>query len=206
MSATNRAVWQKKWEGRQEPVNAFAKSLVRKLGEGRSRKILDVGCGSGVDSLYFARHGYAVTATDFSRSGIEILRRRADEDHLKIDASLHDTAKTFRFPDRSFDVIYAHLALHYFDDRTTRKVFAEMRRLLKPKGVFFVKCKSTKDCQYGTGEQVGPDMFRDGHVRHFFTPAYMKAMLEGFTVRSLRSSASAYHGKRSAFVAAVATR
>ncbi len=204
MKPSNRAVWQKKWEGRKDPVNAFAKGLVRRLGHGRGRTILDVGCGNGVDSLYFAARGYDVTATDFSESGIAILRSQAKEKDLIIDARLHDTARTFPFRKHAFDIIYAHLALHYFDDAVTRKVFSEMKRLLKKGGLLFVKCKSTKDCLYGVGEEIGPDIFREGHVRHFFTPAYMKDVLGKFRLLSIRTSRSSYHGKTSAFVAAIA--
>ena len=199
-------MWRKKWESRTEPVNLFAKSLIRRLGKGRGRTVLDVGCGNGVDSLYFAARGYRVTATDFSESGIEALDRLAREKKLKIVSKLHDTSKKFPLKDGSFDIVYAHLALHYFDDATTRKVFAEMRRLLRKGGLLFVKCKSTKDCLYGKGERIGPDIFREGHVRHFFTPEYMKEMLGGFTILSLRTSSSAYHGKTSAFVSAVARK
>lgn len=206
MKPTNRAVWRKKWEGRREPVNGFAQGLVRRLGKGRGRTLLDVGCGNGVDSLYFAARGYRVTATDFSESGIETLDHLAAEKTLKIASKLHDSAKKFPFKDGSFDIVYAHLALHYFDDATTRRVFAEMRRLLKKGGLFFVKCKSTKDCLYGLGDEIGHDIFREGHVRHFFTPQYMKEMLQDFTVLSLRTSSSSYHGKTSAFVSAIARK
>ncbi len=204
MKPTNRAVWRRKWEGRRDPVNTFAKGLLRRLGKGKGRTLLDVGCGNGVDSLYFAARGYRVVSTDFSESGIAALDALAAKKQLKIRSLLHDTAKKFPFRDGSFDIVYAHLALHYFDDATTRKVFAEMRRLLRKGGLFFVKCKSTKDCLYGAGEEIGPDIFREGHVRHFFTPAYMKEMLRDFNILSLRTSSSSYHGKTSAFVSAVA--
>lgn len=199
---TNKQVWRDGWKGRSEPVNALAKTVVRRMRENKGRKLLDVGCGNGTDSLFLARHGFAVTATDFSKSGIDALRSEARRKGAAVEAKLHDTAKKFPFPDASFDVIYAHLALHYFDDRTTRRVFSEMRRLLKRGGFFFVKCKSTKDCLYGVGDTVGPDMFRLGHVRHFFTPQYLREMLGDFAILSLRSSTSSYHGKTSGFVQA----
>jgi SAM-dependent methyltransferase len=112
---------------------------------------------------------------------------------------------TLPFADRSFDAVYAHLSVHYFDDAVTRSVFAEMRRVLRPGGFLFVKCKSVDDCLYGVGEQIGPDMFRSDHTRHFFSRDYLQSMLSEFDIVSLRKSSAAYHGKRSAFVQAVAT-
>lgn len=206
MTQTNEQVWRKKWEGRHEPVNACAKALVRRLGAGKGRRLLDVGCGNGADSLYFASQGFDVVATDFSESGIAALKRGTGQRDFSVQAMLHDTSKKFPFADGSFDVIYAHLSLHYFDDKTTRTVFAEMRRLLRKGGLFFVQCKSVDDDYYGEGEKIGPDTFRHGHLRHFFTKEYMAAMLENFTVLSLRRSTAAFHGKRSAFIQAVAKR
>lgn len=200
---TNKEVWKNKWRGRIEPINGFARSLVKKV---RPGKLLDVGCGNGTDSVFFASHGFAVTATDFSESGIDILVKSAKEQGLQITALLHDTAKKFPLADNSFDVIYAHLALHYFDDLTTRAVFSEMERLLKPGGLLFVKCKSTDDALYGEGEEVGPDMYRSDHVRHFFSRQYMTSVLAGFHIVSLTSSKSTYHGRQSAFVAAIARK
>ncbi len=207
MARTNEQVWAGKWKGRKEPVNAFAKTLVRRSGSGNNRKLLDVGCGNGMDSLFFARQGFRVTALDFSPSGIEELRRAIRTfETANIEAELHDISKKFSYPDGSFDVIYAHLSLHYFEDALTRKIFCEMKRLLKAKGTFFVKCKSVDDCLYGEGEKVGPDMYRSGHTRHFFRFEYLRSMLDGFMLKDIRKTSSSYHGKKSAFVQAVAVK
>ncbi len=206
MVRTNKQVWRKKWNDRREPVNAFARTVLRRLGDGRGRTLLDVGCGIGRDSVFFATNGYRVTATDFSESGIAALEAGKQRRGLNMRTMLHDTSKRFPFPDGSFDIIYAHLSLHYFDDRSTRKVFAEMHRLLRKGGMFFVKCKSTDDAYYGKGDRVGPDTFRHGHVRHFFTKNYMTSVLQDFDILSLRRSSSFFHGKTSGFVAAIAKK
>ena len=204
MVRTNAYVWAKKWQGRTEPVNAFARTLVRRLGVGRNRRILDIGCGNGTDSLLFARYGFSVTAIDFSESGIAALQMHAKEWGLKqVEAQLHDLSKPLRYADCSFDVIYAHLSLHYFDDRTTRKIVSEIYRVLKPNGIFFIKCKSVEDALYGIGEKVGPDMYRLGHVRHFFTKEYLRSLLDRFGILDLRKTSSFFHAKKSAFVQAI---
>jgi SAM-dependent methyltransferase len=38
---------------------------------------LDVGCGSGINAIYLARHGWRVTAVDFSAAAIASARRAA---------------------------------------------------------------------------------------------------------------------------------
>jgi SAM-dependent methyltransferase len=130
-SRINKQVWKDMWMGRIEPVNSFAETLVETIGK-KPVKILDVGCGNGTDSIFFAAHGYAVTAIDFSESGIAALQKTANEVNVHIDASLHDISQTMKFADGTFDVVYAHLSVHYFDDTTTRRVFADMGRVFEP--------------------------------------------------------------------------
>jgi len=207
MSSSNRQVWQDKWHSRTEPINDFAKQLVSELGEGKSRKLLDLGCGNGMDTLYFAEQGYNVTAVDVSESGIKMLQERLDEASLpNIFAVLHDISQPLAYPSSSFDVVYAHLSLHYFDDETTRQIIQNIHQLLATNGMFFIRCKSVDDPLYGKGENEGEDMFRSDHLRHFFREEYMRSILENFEILSLDSSESSYHGKTSAFLSVVAKK
>lgn len=52
--------------------------------------VLDLACGTGRHSLWLAENGWDVTALDFSRVGIETLRRAATERDLRIDAQVGD--------------------------------------------------------------------------------------------------------------------
>src|SRR4029078_10034170 len=40
-------------------------------------RLLDLGCGTGIDAIELARHGYSVLATDWSPQMIERTRERA---------------------------------------------------------------------------------------------------------------------------------
>ncbi|MFF7701071.1 SAM-dependent methyltransferase [Streptomyces lydicus] len=44
-----------------------------------AQKVLELGAGHGRDALFFAREGFAVTATDFSPTGLEQLRQAAHD-------------------------------------------------------------------------------------------------------------------------------
>lgn len=46
-------------------------------------KILELGCGVGSDSFYFAQNGHQVLATDFSKVAIENNKKRFKENNLK---------------------------------------------------------------------------------------------------------------------------
>lgn len=196
------ARWDRTWESRpKEPPNRFAVRAYKLIRAYRLKTLLDVGTGAGRDAVYFARKGLAVTALDRSVVGIQNLR--SQNPHINC---IHGDIRTDKFEENSFGVIYAHLSLHYFDDSTTRRVFQKLRRTLKPHGLLFVKCKSTDDALYGKGIKVGPDMYRKGHVRHFFTKEYMTEMLAPFRIISIRKTSSVYHQYKSAFIEAIATK
>lgn len=179
----------------------FAKSAADLLHTRPNVSILDIGCGDGRDAHFFAEQGLIVTAIDFSSEAIERVKKL----NSAIDARVMETQR-MNFPDASFDAIYAHLSLHYFDDVTTTAVFRNVYRMLKPGGFFFVKCKSTKDTYYGEGERVGEHMYVRSYLRHFFTPEYMRKQLNDFTVLTLDETAAEYDGKTSAFIEAVAIK
>jgi SAM-dependent methyltransferase len=55
--------------------------LVELVGNGRIApgRAIDLGCGSGANSIFLAQHGFDVTGVDFASMAIEKARRRADE-------------------------------------------------------------------------------------------------------------------------------
>jgi SAM-dependent methyltransferase len=192
--------WDAKYKDRTivEPLE-FTKRVLHYVDEGA--RILDVGCGTGRDAAFFARNNLLVTAVDFSTEAIERVRAMG----LPIDARVMETT-SLNFPDTSFDAVYAHLSLHYFDDATTDVIFKSIHRMLKPSGHFFVRCKSTKDPLCGHGEKVGENIYRTSHVRHFFTTEYMREKLAEFVIVELGESSASFDGKESFFVDAVAQK
>jgi len=111
------------------------------------------------------------------------------------------------FAAASFDIVYAHLSLHYFDHATTAALTKECRRVLRPGGVLCVRCKSVDDPLYGGGEPLGGDRFvLDGQVRHFFSRDYLRDLLGGWQVLSLRRTRGFYGPRtmRSAFIEGIA--
>jgi ubiquinone/menaquinone biosynthesis C-methylase UbiE len=179
----------------------YAKKAFEQLRSKHGCTLLDIGCGDGRDSIYFEEQGVKVTAIDFSEEAISRLKKKAP----KINAIVKEI-QHMDFPDASFDAIYAHLSLHYFDDSTTDTIFGNIYRMLKPGGLLFVRCKSIHDPFYGKGEKVGDDMFLLKHVRHFFSKEYMQNKLRKFVVLSLDETSSFYDGKDSCFVEAVACK
>ncbi|NIO44476.1 MAG: methyltransferase domain-containing protein [Candidatus Aenigmarchaeota archaeon] len=156
----------------------------------KGKKILDLGCGGGKDSVLFAKNGFEVVSLDFSEKAINFCKENIIRNNVQrsIHIILHDMTKPLKFDDRTFDTVYAHLSLHYFDDRTTTKIFNEIRRILKVSGLLFVNVKSTDDPLYGKGKKLEKDVFELGHIRHFFSREYLINKLKGFEILYIKQT------------------
>lgn len=89
-------------------------------------RALDLGCGDGRNSLYLARQGFHVTAVDYSRVGLEVLRRRAADMGVadRIDVLWCDVAAC-NLPRSSFDLV---TAVTIFDHLPFHTIKSTMRR------------------------------------------------------------------------------
>ena len=65
-------------------------------------KILEIGAGTGKYSLYYANKGYDVTAIEYVRHNVDILKTKISE-NLNIVAKQGDAIDLSRFKDNSFD-------------------------------------------------------------------------------------------------------
>ena len=110
------------------------KTLARGAGPiGPENRILDVGCGFGLETLRIAKNAPAETVfgIDKSRQFIEVARKRAREAGLDIDLRAGD-AEALPYSDDMFDTVRAERLLMYLDD--FGKAVEEMVRVAKPGG------------------------------------------------------------------------
>jgi SAM-dependent methyltransferase len=102
---------------------------------GSHGKLLEVGCGIGVDSIRLARCGFDVTAVDLTESALQVAKEFAARRDVNINFQLGN-AEGLDFPDETFDAVYSFGVLHHTPD--IEQAVAEVRRVLKPHGTAYV--------------------------------------------------------------------
>lgn len=127
-------------ERRRYRFHYHLRDLFREL-EGSEGRLLEIGCGPGVDSIQLARCGFDVTAIDLTENAIEVARQFARKRGLEIDFRVGN-AENLAFESESFDYVYSFGVLHHTPD--TERAVNEVHRVLKPGGVAFIMLYHTR--------------------------------------------------------------
>ncbi|MFH8930302.1 class I SAM-dependent methyltransferase [Streptomyces pristinaespiralis] len=173
-----------------QPSAAAVHALDRFSAAG-ARRVLELGAGHGRDTLFLARAGLTVIATDFSRTGIDQLRTAADGAGLtgSVSADVHDVRRPLPLGDGSVDAVFAHMLLCMaLSTDEIHAAVAEVRRVLRPGGVFVYTVRHTGDAHYGRGAAHGDDIFEHGGFAvHFFPRRLVDALAEGWQLEEVQS-------------------
>lgn len=155
--------------------------------------LLDLGGGQGQDALYFAEKGYAVTLLDFTQSALDRAKEKFLSNNARIRIVHHDMNTPLPFHQTDFDVIFAHMSLHYFTTDKTFEIFNQIHSLLKPGGTLAVITNATTDPEYNTGELIEPDYFLiDGQKKRFFSVESMRTYTNQFQTIILDAQGETY--------------
>jgi SAM-dependent methyltransferase len=93
--------------------------------------LLEIGAGTGRDSLFFQQNGRTVTCTDLSPEMVRLCRQKGLDAHLMDFTDL-------QFPANSFDAIFARNCLLHLPKKEWPAVLQSIQTILKPAGLFYL--------------------------------------------------------------------
>ena len=156
------------------------------LAEAGATEVLELGCGTGNDAARLARAGLRVVATDLSTEAVAEAQRKYGD---LVTASVVDMAAGLPFPGAAFDAVMANVTLHMFTDAVTRAVFADIRRVLRPGGLFLFHVNADDDRPLRerarpVRRELEPDYVLEeaGQTVRYFPRAYLDDLLTGWQV------------------------
>lgn len=127
----------------ENTLNADMKDIYKRFEKylNQGDKILDLGCGSGRDSLYFIKKGYNVIAVDYAEELIKMATKLLNKEVLHMDMRDLDF-------NEEFDGIWACASILHINRDDIEKVIGNCEKSLKDNGIFYLSFK------YGDKEEV----------------------------------------------------
>lgn len=141
------------------------------------KNLLEIGAGTGRDSLYFNDKGFSVKTIDLSSAMVALCREKGlDAETMSFDQ--------LDFPSDTFDGIWALNCLLHVPKKELASVLNGIKRVLKPGGIFFMGV-------YGGVESEGVwegDHYEPKRFFSFFTDEALKETVSSiFTIERFHS-------------------
>ena len=118
--------------------------------------ILELGCGTGKNTVFIAQIGARVHALDFSEGMIEKAKEKVRAENVRF--SVADLTQKWPCEDTSYDLVVCNLVLEHIEDLDF--IFSEAARVLVQDGRFLInelhpfRQYEGKTARFGTGEAV----------------------------------------------------
>ena len=116
-------------------------------------KILDLGSGVGRNTIYLAKEDYSAFGVEATASGIEVSKKRREIEGINAIFKKGNLTK-IPFSEEYFDAVVDIQAIQHNTCEEIKKILQEIKRVLKPNGMFFAKIVSTQDHSFKKGKVI----------------------------------------------------
>lgn len=135
----NRDAWIYWYPRKEEIVDEDMPKLEKILRNKGVSRILDLGCGTGRHTIYFAEKGFDVYGFDLSSYAIQRSTERLNERNLSAHLLVWDMSKRFPYENEFFDAIIAIRVIHHARMKVIKHVISEVNRTTKKNGYFYAQ-------------------------------------------------------------------
>ena len=154
--------------------STFAKAMMDMINSQKKMEkaqyLLDLGCGNGRDSIFFAENKIHVVGIDASDVAIEILEQEhRGNEYLEFICDDFVTANVLF--QREYDYCYSRFTLHSINEKQEEQLISNVFKALKKDGLFMIEARTIHDDIYGRGELVEKNAYiYNDHYRRFIDP------------------------------------
>lgn len=187
----NQVFWERKYAGAagrlwgDEP-SAVVAGIGNQLLASGTRWLLDLGCGSGRNAVWFAQQGLAVVGVDYSRAALASAQGLAQARGCNRVLFVHSDARALPFVDGAFDAVFCNAMLNYVWEGDALQVVAEVYRVLRPEGHCHLLAFSADDPACGLGQEVSQRTYTtDDLTCHFYTEDEIVQLFCNFSIEKL---------------------
>lgn len=171
------------------PHNQVIKHCLRRWPQREARssiKVLDLGCGNGVNSWFLAREGFQVSATDISDQGIEATRLRLLADDLSATLRVESADDINELPG-TFDLVICVGVLEVVGLKFAHRIMKSVHEALVSGGeAFFI---FAGDLSYNLGSKTSYNL-------HGFSESEVESLGEGFSKILIDKSISTFDAQK----------
>lgn len=168
-------------------------------------RVLDLGSGTGKNSLFLAERGCVVEGIELSTTAVKIANQRAKEKQLDVVFIEGDISTKFPFPSKSFDVLIDVVSSNSLTQPERHAYIKECKRVLRSGGYMFVKalCKDgDKNAENLIKKFPGKEkdtyvMPETGIIERVFSKVDLEKVYQDFKIVRLerKSSYTQFQGK-----------
>jgi ubiquinone/menaquinone biosynthesis C-methylase UbiE len=155
------------------------------------RNVLDLACGTGRHSIFLAKQGFEVYATDMSPAAVKIAAEKAATLNLRnIYFQQHDM-RDIPFIGGFFDAVICTWALHHGTLAQIQRTIDEVYRVLRPGGLFVTDMPSTTTAGSTNGIEIEKNTLigkksEEDVPHHYTTREEIKSLFSEFRQLDVR--------------------
>ena len=159
----DKSYWKEYYRKNPNPVDpsTFAKFIIGFMEP--EKKLIELGCGNGRDSVYFAQQKINVTAIDQIEEEMDYLNKK----HSLYNLNFKADDFTNLDDDTKYDYIYSRFTLHSVNEKAEQRVFDWITKQLNDEGLFFLEVRSINDPMFEKGEKISESENVTTHYRRY---------------------------------------
>jgi len=152
--------------------------------------LLDIGCGEGADSVFFAKKGFQVLAIDNENNYLSRFRAIKKDQHLSNISIRNCDVISYKYPEDHYDVINCLLVGCCMKRSEFEQMLVSIKLAVKPKGVIIMSLRNYLDPEFevynSTEKMIEPNTYlkKDDccKIRYYIEKDHLRNLFADFEI------------------------